>query len=323
MGMVIIAGPTGVGKSDLALQIARQISAQIINADVGQFYGPLSIGTAKPSAEYNGGRHHLFGTLNEPVNFTAVQFRQRVCQLVAQIKKQGDLPIIVGGSGFYLKALFFQPQGPATSADENTDAGDWEQLDAIDPARAAMIHPNDRYRIARALAIWYQTGALPSTYRPLYQPIDACVLVHAEREREQLYQQINQRTTVMINQGWLAEAAALRGTEWERFIRAKGLIGYATIFDFLAGPQNCDTQHKLIADIQQQTRHYAKRQLTFWRSFEQQVLAAALERDFPPVLVREANLTSYSADVYSKGLLPTIRVIQSVRPGESPRDHAA
>lgn len=290
-------GPTGVGKSDFALQLAAQVQGEIINCDVGQFYAPLSIGTAKPDWQSSPIAHHLFDILSEPKNFSVTEFRKRVEQLIAEIRSRNHLPIIVGGSGFYVNALFFPPREDVAEATSLiTLEGDqtWEKLNAIDPVRAQQIDPNDQYRIQRALQIWEQTGILPSLLKPVYRPVsDKFILVHVEREREELYARINARTQSMLEEGWIEEVQRI--PNWYPFLQKKRLIGYAEIIDYLVAPEQ--DKQALIATIQQATRHYAKRQMSFWR-----MLARALQTAQSNGFIMQANLTLSPVDLYIRQL---------------------
>lgn len=272
--VLFIYGPTGVGKTDFALQISKECGwkTEIINMDVGQFYRPLSVGTAKPNSEEQSlVPHHLFDCIDTPVNFTVTEYRSRVMRLVHDITTRGNLPIIAGGSGFYLKSLFFNlediSQGVADSElsgrlnEENT----WHLLNDVDPARARAIHPNDQYRIDRALTVWRAHGVLPSAQEARGSVPWDCSVVFLWRDRPELYDRINQRVEMMMDQGWLSEVAGLQGSAWEEFIAHKKLIGYHELFQFLKGSQSPYEYRAVVSDIQTKTRHYAKRQLTFWK----------------------------------------------------------
>ena len=159
--MLIIYGPTGVGKTDMALAIAASVPAEIINMDMGQFYTPLSIGTAKPDWQNNSVPHHLFDIVDTPINYTVSEYRTLLYKTVEEVTQRGNLPILVGGSGFYLHSLLFPPQVAIPDVDiaalysAGTDL--WSTLYAIDPKRALSIDKADEYRIKRALSIWHST----------------------------------------------------------------------------------------------------------------------------------------------------------------------
>lgn len=259
--IICIFGPTGVGKSGLAEEIAAHLPAEIINMDVGQFYTPLSIGTAKPAWQKSSIPHHLFDIIHEPRHLNVIQYRDLVLQTIADVSERNKIPILVGGSGFYLLSLFFPPR--IVSLDQNELPGSWQDLYAIDPERARKIHPNDTYRIQRALAIVQSTGFRSSLYQPHFQPFAPFILVEVLRERADLYDQINKRTQLMIQEGWIEEVERLLNTEWEQFMLKKKLIGYDTIIHYLRSPREQQVPEQLIEVIARKTRHYAKRQITF------------------------------------------------------------
>src|SRR5579864_2817558 len=143
--ILILYGPTGVGKTDVALTLAQEIPAEIINMDVGQFYTPLSIGSAKPDWRNSPIPHHLFDILDEPRNYTVQEYYDEVHRIIKEVIKRGNLPILVGGSGFYLRSLFFPPQAQKQSVHIDSlypsDTNFWQTLHAIDPERASRINP--------------------------------------------------------------------------------------------------------------------------------------------------------------------------------------
>ena len=300
---IAIFGPTAVGKTDYALKLAKHIPSEIINMDVGQFYTPLSIGTAKPDWQSYTTPHHLFDIISEPKDLTVVEYRSRAFELFEAIWAKGKIPILVGGSGFYLKSLFFPPSSDEIqeSVSENyKDEPDlWKLLDSIDPIRAEQIPPDDVYRIKRALDIWYSTGEKPSNYIPQFKPFAPALCIFLTRNREQLYDRINTRVNIMIDEGWIDEVRLLRSTGWEPFLRRKKIIGYNEILEYLLSEQTEQNLKKVIEIIQKRTRNYAKRQLTF---------ARMLERDFAKsscsdIKTLSVDLTLSDLDLYIKQLL--------------------
>jgi len=263
--IIVITGPTGVGKSDLALLLAEKINGEIINCDVGQFYKPLTIGTAKPDWQSSPVAHHLFDVITDPVNFTAVAFRELVGKLISEIESRGHVPMIVGGSGFYINSLFFPPQRRVDveprEYSEKTDKL-WLKLHKIDPQRASEIQKNDRYRIERALDIWYGLNIIPSKFKPKFDPIAPALLFVITRKVKELYNNINERVKIMIDAGWISEVEDL-SPAWHKFLLKKKLIGYDDVIRYLHG--EIASRDELVALIQKKTRNYAKRQLTFNR----------------------------------------------------------
>lgn len=266
--MIIITGPTGVGKTDLSLAIAAAVNGEILNADVGQFYTPLTLGTAKPDWRVQEVPHHLFDMINQPENLNIAEFRRKAHATMQAIAKRGHVPLVVGGSGFYVQGLLYAPcsdtQVPARIYQETTEQL-WNELATIDPQRAAHMSKTDRYRITRALDIWHGLGVLPSQCVPTFQPLAHKVLVLVlTRPIQELHARINERVEAMMRAGWLDEVRAL-DERWQEFLIKKKLIGYNDIIRHLRG----EIQYtQLVKTIQQKTRQYAKRQMTFMRMLE-------------------------------------------------------
>lgn len=300
--MLIIYGPTGVGKTDLALEIAKQIPTEIINMDVGQFYTPLSIGTAKPDWKNSPIPHHLFDIIDTPRNYTVNEYRTAAYKKVEEVIARSALPILVGGSGFYLYSLLFQ-QG-ITVEDTNIshvyskNANWWQELYGIDPVRASQIDPSDTYRLKRALGIWHATGKLPSSLAPIYRPQADYVIIFVERDRQELKKRIDDRVIHMLNSGWIDEAEKLVNTPWQEFLRKKNLIGYGEIFDYLVGKKDNAALRQTAEAISIQTRQYAKRQFTFWRKLEREIKKEKLYTGTYVGCLETVNLTHMNSDAY-------------------------
>ncbi len=272
--IIFVYGPTAVGKSDYALALAQDLPIEIVNCDVGQFYTPLSIGTAKPDWKNEVVPHHLFDIIDEPRDYTVVEYKKALLTLCEEIWARGSLPVVVGGSGFYIKSLFFPPSKETTAltgTDEKfkneTTKELWHQLQTIDPERAQVLHPNDRYRIERSLtlaSIERSITSLQPTYEDLGVPF---LLLCLSREKEELYQRINERTEKMLREGWIDEVSDLQKSLWAPFLKHKKLIGYDIILAALEHPDAYEYEI-VVKTIAQKTRHYAKRQITFWRMLQ-------------------------------------------------------
>ena len=286
--LLIISGPTASGKTALSMKIANLFSAEIINADIGQFYTPFSVGTAKPDWKNQPVMHHLFDIINQPKDLTAFEYYNLVLNKAEEIWKEDKLPIVVGGSLFYIKSFYFPPQKIKHKKNdidiekyvkEKKDL--WKVLHEIDPDRANALHPNDIYRITRALQIWQETGIKPSAYKPEYNPKFNSVFVFISPSKQELQERINQRTIEMIkNEEWIQETKKIIGTEWETFLKMKGLIGYPEIIEWIKNGEKNQDLSVLIENIQCQTWQYAKRQITFWKSFKQLLIANKEKSDF-------------------------------------------
>lgn len=272
---IVITGPTGVGKTDLALHLAEHIPAEIVNGDMGQCYTPLTIGTAKPEWQHHPVPHHLFDIINEPVDFSVTKYRELVIATFDDIWKRDKTPIVVGGSGFYIKSLFFPPTArtDAPFVDDESQKSLWQRLSDIDPERAQHIHEHDEYRLKRALAIWQNLGKKPSEFKQTYAPPASYVYIDVSRDRDDLYQRIDVRVDEMIKHGWIAEVEQLQNTQWEELIKNKKIIGYELLLQYLNDSQFND-RALVIEHIKRRTRNYAKRQITFFKGLESQLQEA-------------------------------------------------
>lgn len=305
--MLVIYGPTGVGKTDFALEIAQRIPAEIINMDMGQFYTPLSIGTAKPDWQHSAIPHHLFDIIDRPINYTVTEYRALLYKTVQEVVQRGNLPILVGGSGFYLHALLFPPQATIPDVDISSlypvDTDFWQELYTIDPRRAEKIDKADKYRIKRALSIWHTTKKLPSSYTQEYAPESDFMILFLERDRDELKKRINTRVYAMLQQGWIEETQKLENTSWQEFIQQKNLIGYSEIFNYLSSKKTKDDYTIMVETISAQTRQYAKRQFTFWRKLEREIKRESRYTDTSIGCLETVNLTDVEIHLYINELL--------------------
>lgn len=274
---LIITGPTASGKTALSEKITQELPVEIVNADLGQFYTALSIGTAKPNLKKYKIPTHLFNIIDSINDLNSFQYRKQVDQACRLTWQNKNLPLIVGGSLFYIKSLFLPPHEfdfnkiKKHDYSEKTDL--WQELNSIDPARAEELYPNDIYRIQRALDIWHSTGIQPSLFKPEFKPLfNKSIIVFVCPNRETLRKRIEFRTIQMIkNEGWIEEVRPLVGTEWEDFFKRKGLIGYTELVEWIKCGENINVLSLTIKRIQELTCQYAKRQITFWNSFARQL----------------------------------------------------
>ncbi len=270
--IIIITGPTGSGKTDFSLEVARAVSGEIINADMGQMFSPLTIGTAKPAWRQESIPHHLFDNITEPEAYSAASYRKDVQALVDEIESRGHIPVIVGGSGFYLQALLWRFKESPILETTVTDYNDvetsalWEILKDKDPMRANEIHENDRYRITRALKM-LDHGMLPSSHKPEFDPIRPFIIINVVRSTDDLDARILSRLDAMLQSGWVEEVQELNDA-WKSFVYEKKIIGYNTIIDYLNKKIHFAEMKELIFFA---TKHYAKRQRTFWRGLKRKI----------------------------------------------------
>ena len=275
---IIIAGATASGKTGVALKLSDHFSVEIVNADSRQFYTPLSIGTAKPTKEEMAkAPHHLFDVFDKPIELSVVEYRKLVGQKVSDICSRGKTPVLVGGSLFYLKSLFFPPtieEEPMASLSEETKSipedQRWNELNKIDPERAKHLHKNDSYRVDRALDIWFRHKKKPSECKPKFDPICPSMIIYLDTDRETIRTRIETRLKTMLAE-WILEVKPLLNSVWEEFWDKKGIIGYQEVAKFIRQTTGPTGLEKLIEQIFYKTYDYAKRQKCFWRSFKEQL----------------------------------------------------
>jgi tRNA dimethylallyltransferase len=277
--ILLIGGPTAAGKTRIAVKIAQEIPCEIVNADSRQIYKNLSIGTSQPGPqELRQFPHHLYGFLDPTEHFTAADYERLASKVIVEIISRGRLPLLVGGTGFYMKAVLRGVWPVAARNEElrtrlrgiqNRHDGQFlhKMLMRFDPLSAATIAPPDTYRIIRALEIFFQTGVrrsdLPRNQEERYQALR----FYADPGREALHQNIVSRTESMLEQGWVDEVRLLiaRYPDFERLPAAKSL-GYQEILRFLHGECSLLECNEAIIT---KTRQYAKRQLTWFRNQDQ------------------------------------------------------
>lgn len=273
MRLLFIVGPTASGKTALSFEVATKQPSEIINADIRQIFTPLSIGVAKPDQKGASIPLHLFDLYDAPTEISAVAFRRLVVAKVQEVFARGNRPIIVGGSMFYLKSLFFPPKEhdtiakPSVEREQIPPTERWCRLKEIDPVRAQELHPNDQYRINRALDIYFQHGIPPSACKPIYDPIALPATIMAlNPPRELLRHRISHRLDATLVP-WIEEVEGLIDTLWESFWTTTGIIGYPEVAAYIRRGKRPEELPALRQDIFNQTCAYAKRQTCFWRSF--------------------------------------------------------
>lgn len=272
--LLVIAGPTGSGKTSRAVELAARLDAEIVGADSQQVYRRFDIGTAKPSAEELARvRHHLVSVVEPDVEggFSAALYQRLADAAIADIASRGKRVLVVGGTGLYLRALLHgvvsAPGSDAVfrgSLEGEPSAALHARLAAVDAVTAAALPVNDRVRVVRALEIHHLTGTPASVFRQAHAfseeryPYRLFVLSPA---REQLYQAIDARTRQMFDGGLLDEVRALVAQGFGR-APPMGSVGYAQALACVEGRM---TRDEALAEAAQKTRHYAKRQLTWFR----------------------------------------------------------
>lgn len=265
--VIIIAGPTGVGKTKLSISIAKALHTKIINGDAFQVYKYMDILTAKIKEEEKSGiTHYMFDILEPTEEFSVAEYQKQVRTLVDTLNDEGIIPIIVGGSGLYLDSVIYDYQFLEATERKNDSMYDeysneelHEMLEKLNPAAAQKIHMNNRKRVIRAIELSKTTGTINSFNNKLVY--DALVFF-LEDERESLYEIINKRVDEMVANGLLEEVKFLND-HFALSKTAKGAIGLKELLPYLNNEINLD---EAIDNIKKNTRHFAKRQFTWYRN---------------------------------------------------------
>lgn len=276
--LIVLTGPTAVGKTELSIKLAKEINGEIISADSIQVYKGFDIGSAKiTTKEMEGIKHHLIDVLDPRESFNIATFKQMAKEAVDDIQNRGAVPIVTGGTGFYIQALLYD-----IDFSENEDDGYRKELEdllkdrgeqylhnmlrEIDPKSAEVIHYNNSKRVIRALEYYHQTGEKISTHnereRMKESPYNFAYFV-LNCSRELLYERIEKRIDIMINQGLVDEVKHLvdEYNLTPDMVSMQGL-GYKEIFSYLNGDITLD---EAIYILKRDTRHFAKRQLTWFK----------------------------------------------------------
>ena len=274
--IIIICGATGLGKTAVAVELSQIFHAEIVGADSMQIYRHMDIGTAKPTAEEQARvRHHMIDIVDPDEPFDAARYAKMARSTIAQMQEKGIIPFVVGGTGFYIRALahgLFEspPADPhiRKRLQEEADAVGvsilHDRLKTLDPDASVRIHPNDTYRILRALEVREATGKTISTFHQSHefsdQPFDV-LMIGLHMERGALYSRIDRRVDLMIDDGLPAEVEALLEKGYSADLKSMQSIGYRHMVDFTRGHLNWD---EAVRTLKRDTRRYAKRQLTWF-----------------------------------------------------------
>ena len=276
--LICIAGPTASGKTALSIALAKELDGEIVSCDSMQVYKRMDIGTAKPTVEEREGiPHHMLDVAEPWEDFSVSKYCEMASPLVDDIMARGKTAIIVGGTGLYMDSLIkgnnFAPY-PATGRREELEKLAAEQgieaviaqLREVDPESAQRLHPSDQKRIIRAMEVYLETGisitehnhrtqAIPPKYHPVWFALE-------DADRQTLYDRINARVEIMLRDGLIDEIKALLAEGIPEKCTAMQAIGYKEFVDALAGRCSMETAAAL---VQQSSRQYAKRQLTWFR----------------------------------------------------------
>lgn len=291
--LLIVAGPTAAGKTEFSLEVAERVGGEIVSADSMQVYRGLDVGSAKiPMQERRGIPHHLIDVLEPTEEFNVVRFQSMAKEAIAGIYGRGKIPILVGGTGFYIQSVLydvvFADNGPDRSYREElyrkaeTEGPEalFAELKKVDPASAARIPVNNVKRVARALEFFAETGTPISAHndeeRKRESPYDFRYFV-LTRDRARLYERIGLRVDRMMADGFLKEVKRLRDQGCTRTMTSMQGLGYKQLYAFLEGE---GTLGEAVEKTKMETRHFAKRQLT-WFKREKDAVWIDLEKEDP------------------------------------------
>ncbi len=278
--VIVICGPTGVGKTSVAIEIAGEFKSEIINADSMQIYRYMDIGTAKPTLDEQARvKHHMIDIVYPDESFDAAMYAKMARETIMQLDRQEVVAFIVGGTGFYIKALLYGLFiGPAKGGDVNVrerlkgeatvhgPAFLHTRLSKCDPIAAENIHPNDTYRVIRALEVYEITGKSISEYHEEHRFTDEpfqVLTIGLDMNRETLYDRINSRVDAMIDAGLVDEVKGLLDNGYSENLKPMQSIGYRHAVDYIKGRLSWD---EALLTLKRDTRRYAKRQLTWFRT---------------------------------------------------------
>lgn len=274
--VLIICGATATGKTSLAVDCAKAMNTEIISADSQLVYRGLNIGTAKPTyAEMQGIRHHLIDVVDCREPFTVSDYEERAIPIINRLLEEGKTPIVCGGTGFYINSILYSLSYGNAKADANKRAKFeavlaergkeylFSLLEQVDPETAVKLHPNDTKRVIRALEIYEISGKRKSELnddklKPRYDYLAVAI----DYPREALYQRINCRVDVMFNSGLIDEVKGLKARGIDENCQSMSAIGYKEVLEGLKFGYNDSTMRDI---IKKNTRHYAKRQKTFFK----------------------------------------------------------
>ena len=299
--LIIIAGPTAVGKTAFSISLAEEIGGEIISADSMQVYRGMDIGSAKASPEERSRvPHHLIDVIEPTEEFNIVRFQELAKAAVNDIHERGKIPVIVGGTGFYIQSVLydisFEENGPDRSyrawlyerAEREGPEALHEELARLDPASALAIPANNVKRVARALEYYHDTGSPISAHneqeRKKESPYDFRYFV-LTMDRRRLYERIGMRVDRMMEEGFLDEVKKLRNMGCERTMTSMQGLGYKQLFAYLEGE---GTLEEAIEKTKAETRHFAKRQLTWFRR-ERDTIWIDTEKEDPLNVYRTRN----------------------------------
>ena len=274
--IIIICGPTGIGKTTVAIGLAQHFGGQIIGADSMQVYKYMDIGTAKPTAEERARVvHHMVDFVEPDESFDAARYAAGARAKIIELEQQHITPFVVGGTGLYIKALLYglfeeKVSDPEIRAKLNAEADAhgirslYDRLDRLDPETANRLHPNDSYRILRALEVIEATGQTISSHHKKHgffdQPFES-LKIGLNLDRAVLYERINSRVDAMVSAGFLDEVKGLIARSYSASLKSMQSIGYRHMVDYIEGRSSWA---ECVRTLKRDHRRYSKRQLTWF-----------------------------------------------------------
>lgn len=276
--LIVLTGPTAVGKTSLSIRLAKAVNGEIISADSMQVYRGMDIGTAKIKCEeMQGVRHVLIDEYEPDETFNVMVFQKRAKEAIEDMYARGKIPVLVGGTGFYIQSVLYNIQFEKEERDNGCRQGLeqlvkekgarflWEKLKAVDEESAHAIHENNVKKVIRALEFYEQTGEKISVHnereKKRESPYQFAYFV-LDMPRQMLYERVDRRIDEMLEIGLVDEVAGLRQKGYGRELVSMQGLGYKEIFDYLDGKV---TLEEAVYRLKRDTRHFAKRQLTWFR----------------------------------------------------------
>ena len=304
--LIILTGPTAVGKTSLSLSLAKELDGEIVSADSMHVYRYMDIGTAKIREEERQGiPHHLIDVLDPWEDFNVVRFQKMAREALEEIWERGHIPIVTGGTGFYIQALLYDIHFTENNEDsslrkdlenyarENGAEALHSRLVEVDEKAASQIHFNNVKRVIRALEFYYQTGKKMSEHneeeRKRTSPYDFKYFVLND-EREHLYAGINRRVDLMMEEGLVEEVRKLKEMGCDSAMVSMQGLGYKEILSHLEGEYTLD---EAVYKIKRDTRHFAKRQITWFKRERDVIWLHKPDYDYDEMKIREAVLSYY------------------------------
>ena len=280
--VIVICGPTASGKTALSIELAKQLNGEIVSCDSMQIYKDMTIGTAKPTQEeMQGIKHYLIDFVSPDERYSVANYKKDAKNAIREIISKGKMPIVVGGTGLYLDSLIYEIDYNEIEIDEeyrnylekiSEEQGLqtlYEKAKTIDPNSISKISPNDKKRIFRVLEIYHSTGKTKTQIEEesKSEPEFDYKVFAINWEREKLYERINKRVDIMIEQGLIEEVQIVKN-KYNKFPTAMQGLGYKEVVDYLNGNYS---KEEMIEKIKLETRHYAKRQFTWFRKNKQTI----------------------------------------------------